>query len=284
MNVKRVCVALFLATALPASAAVTFGGGKLESYESNSIGWTDDSDDVAFLDLRLSLKYALASWEDRASTIYFAASTRFAQYLGTRESSPVVGKRFNPKLIWRTGKDEYIDLAFAHESNGQSIDTEEVFRVEQEVARFPRGRAEFARDYISRGWDYLELAGRRNVNRLGNMKLDFSLKHFLRQGPLQGEAEDFYPWERDDEVKPRRQVHGLAATGTWRWTDWRLRLGYETGYSRPFRHSTVRTEIGTRLAGLTLMAFHQNGHGSDLALYYKRVSTIGIAVELSEFE
>ena len=266
---------------------------KLDTYEFNSIGWTKDSDDPGFLDVRVSLKYPLFSapgaTADLQRHVYFAASFRFGQYLGTRHSSPVVGKRFNPKLLWRQGKSNYIDFAYAHESNGQSIDSEQSFRANQELARFLR-EPDFIRDYISRGWDYLELAARRSTPALGGMQLDLSLRHFLRKGLLQGPAEDYRDWERDPQGKPRRQVHGLAALGTWRRTvslagdrDIRFSAGFETGGSRPLRYNTVRAELAWPMLGLPFLAFWQQGYGSDLALYYKRVSSWGLAAELAEF-
>jgi len=297
-------IAIAAAVASSASAQTSDSERKkappLETYESNSIGITNDSDDVGFLDVKLSLKYPFMP-ERIARTfphsrLYFAATTRFAQYLGTRESSPVLGKRFNPKLLWRrwqesasAGKScssteeacEYVDIAFAHESNGQSIDTEQLFRIQQEVGRFPRGRADFARDYISRGWDYIEVAGRHWIQPLG-IRLDWAARHFLRKGPLQGRAEEYYDWEDDPEVKPRRRVHGLAVLGNWGRNP-RLALGLETGGSRPLRYNTVRVELAMLVSELPLMVFYQNGYGNDLALYYQRASSLGVALEFANF-
>lgn len=280
----------------------------LETYESYTIGWTNDSDDVGFLDINLSLKYPIMpkalGGVLRYSRVYFAASTRFAQYLDTRPSSPVIGKRFNPKLLWRqvinwyekgsnAGKTcderdstdgcDYVDIAFAHESNGQSVDDAREFEVQNLVQR---GQVEFARDHISRGWDYLELAGRKWVGHSGKFRLDYSLKHFLREGPLQGKAEDFFDFERvlDPEVKHRRRVHGLGLHGTWQPSPGtRVAVGLETGSSRPFRHNTARVEGNMEFAELPLMLFYQQGYGSDLTLFYRRVSSWGIALALSTF-
>jgi len=307
-------VLLFLSAALPSatlaqqlSQALRDIAPLLETYESNTIGWTNDSDDVGFLDVNLSLKYPImpnAMYNAKLnSRVYFAASTRFAQYLGTRKSSPVVGKRFNPKLIWRqvTSWDEkgfqagktcnktestdgcdYVDIAFAHESNGQSVDNERLFMAEKEFGRFS-GRPEFARDYISRGWDYLELAVRRWGVVSSDIRVDTSFKYFLRHGPLQGDAEEFFDFEDDPEVKVRRRVHGLALLGTWERPGTRLALRFETGGSRPLRYNTVRVEYNQDFAELPLMIFYQNGYSADLALFYKRTSSVGVALALSTF-
>jgi hypothetical protein len=303
--------ALLVCAAALAGAALA-QAPQLETYESNAIGWTQDSDDVGFLDVQLSLKFPLLpqtiSPVLHDTRLYFAATVRFGQYLETRESSPVVGKRFNPKLIWRQitrwddastaagrscrrGADpqgcEYFDFAYAHESNGQSINSEAEFRVAQEVERFPEGRAEFAKDYISRGWDYLELAARHWAPpALGSPRLDASFRLFLRDGLMQGPAEEYNDWEQDPEGKPRRRVHGLAVLATWHFNparQARATVRYETGYSQPFRHNTVRVEAAATFVELPFMVFYQNGYANDLALYYKRASSWGIALEVAAF-
>ena len=292
---------------MAADEACSWRAGKqpdLETYERNSIGWTNDSDDVGFLDVNLSLKYPIApnciSQLNANARLYFAASVRFAQYLGTRDSSPVIGKRFNPKLIWRRitqwdasekenkcasadSQCEYIDFAYAHESNGQSINGPELFhfkvKEEQAVDREPK----FARDYISRGWDYLEVAARKWLpTRTDPVRIDVSLKHYLPTGLLQGHAEEYNDWEHDPEGKPRRRVSGLKALVSWfkgpKWT-----LGYETGYAQPFRYHTLLAEIRGIWFQMPVVLFYRNGYEGDLALYYKRTSSYGAAVELARF-
>lgn len=302
-------IALALPPAAPAqvSQAIRDHVPLLETYESNAIGLTNDSDDVGFLDVNLSLKYPIMpktlGGVLKHSRIYLAASARFAQYLGTRPSSPVIGKRFNPKVLWRQvagwnshkataagktcsesgGTDgcDYVDFAFAHESNGQSIDDAREFEVQ---ALAERGRVEFARDHISRGWDHLELAVRKWGALSSDIRVDTSFKYFLRHGPLQGDAEDFFDFERDPEVKHRRRVHGLALRGTWEpKLGLSVALGFETGGSRPFRYNTLRVEMIKEVAELPLMFFYQDGYGSDLTLFYKRVSSLGFGLALSTF-
>lgn len=311
--------ALLLAAALASLAFPQEAGANgltkvlpLESYEPNTMGWTNDSDDVGFLDFKLSVKYPVMP--ERIckslpnSRAYFAATARFAQYLGTRESSPVVGKRFNPKLIWRqvTTWDaqppeehgcrdnehqsvrEHVDFALGHESNGQSINSEAKFLEAQALAEQP----DFAKDYISRGWDYLELATKHSPLLPGKDKLTIypSIRIFLRHGPLQGPAEEYNEWEQDPEGKPRRKVHGLAVLAKYQipfaygWLgDIKLALGYETGYSSPFRYNTVRVDAGIKVLELPVMVFYQQGYGNDLALYYKRGSSVGFALEIAGF-
>jgi hypothetical protein len=301
-------VAAFAAAALlssPLLAQVPQSSGikeaALETYEPNTLGFTHDSDDDTFLDMKLSLRYPLLPNRFRKifhdSELSFAATVRFAQYLGTRESSPVIGKRFNPKLIWRRllPNDNYVDFAYAHESNGQSITTPEEFAFEVQRQAAVGNRPDAAKDFISRGWDYLELASKhtprewRSKESRGQLAVYTSFRYFLEEGLLQGQAEEYNAWENDPEGKPRKEVQGIAVflkREKW-WDDRNARLtgaklgfGWETGYAKPFRYNTFRLEGRADLFELPLLVFYQNGYNSDLAQYYKRVSTIGIALEL----
>ena len=256
----------------------------IESYEPNTLGYTWDSDDVGFLDFKLSVKYPVmpericAKLED--TRLYFAATTRFAQYLGTRDSSPVIGKRFNPKIIWRTVTEwepratqeascernrqknarEYFDLAFGHESNGQSIHSPGPLWEAREVNFRRDGRPEFALDQISRGWDYFEMAYKARPAEHPNWTAYLTLKFFLPHGPLQGAAEEYSDWENDAQGKPRRSVNGVATLikyrGNWECCNWladpKFALGVETGYRDIFRYVTVRAEAGLKLWELPL--------------------------------
>ncbi len=97
---------------------------------------------------------------------FFSFTGRMGQYSGTiRHSSPVVTKQFNPSLYFRfytansanhelgmaDSKQDYYDVGYAHESNGQYVDSIALFN---STAASVGGPA-FAQDYISRGWDYL---------------------------------------------------------------------------------------------------------------------------------
>src|SRR5690606_17589855 len=59
--------------------------------------------------------------------LYLSFSGRFSQYIGTRESSPVVARSFNPTLFYRfwTSAENFLDFEYGHESNGQRINSPE---------------------------------------------------------------------------------------------------------------------------------------------------------------
>jgi hypothetical protein len=139
----------------------------LTSYEPNRLGWTFDDNDVdeGYLDAIFSLKYPLFhddyySREGSPLNAYLAFTGRFSQYIESRDSSPVIGRRFNPKFFlrhWLGDDSRYIDFGLAHESNGQNISSEGAYLREREDFESEGQDPDFARDYISRGWDYLSL-------------------------------------------------------------------------------------------------------------------------------
>ena len=278
---------------------------ELCSYEPNTIGYTQDSDDSWFMDFKLSVRYQLFPvWSTRGlnyvhtglgddSAFYFAFTGRFGQYIGTRDSSPVVGKRFNPKLFYRYWTDKYhrgyVDFSFlAHESNGQSITSE----AEYQAARASAEKPEFVDDQLSRGWDYVELIWKSVPvsQETTTISSYLMLKYFMRHGPLQGRAENYNAWENNPEGKTRDRVNGVAGMikyqQSWQWlafTDVKIAALYETGYRDPFRYNTYRLELGTKVLQLPLTLWGQTGYNSDLAQYYKKVNSYGIAAEIGSF-
>jgi hypothetical protein len=286
----------------------------LQPYEPITAGYTKDSDDVPYLDVTLSLKLRLlpTDWL-KSSRLFLTFTGRFGFYWGTRFSSPVIGKSYNPKLLWRyfpsdaqrnsvLGKSNarehsgYLDFAYAHQSNGQTISTAEQYAQAQSTQERP----EFANDYISRGWDYLELVWKKSYwpDRDSPLASYVDLKYFLSNGLLQGRPEEYNTWENDPQGKPRRAVDGLTGLieyqSHWRSSDVReggppllnhpsVWLKYQTGYDRPFKYSTVRLEGGVRIGELPFAVWIQNGYMSDLANYYRKVTSYGIELRVGQF-
>ncbi|MBI3774096.1 MAG: phospholipase A [Gammaproteobacteria bacterium] len=268
----------------------------LKSYEPTTMGYTWDSDDVPFFDFKISVKYPLFP-ELTGERVFFAFSGRFGQYIGTRSSSPVIGKRFNPKLFLKLPFDAanrdrgYVDIAYAHESNGQQIDSLEEFNAAQNGESKP----EFAKDYISRGWDYLEVVVKNTYAHDEQNKLStfLTVNYYLPNGLLQGKPEEYNAWENDREGKRRATVNGLRAMLKYGHnddenkkrpvTDFKAALILETGYLDAFQNWTVRGELATKLWELPIMLWASSGYNSDLALYYKRVTSYGVTVEIGSF-
>ena len=257
------------------------------------------------MDFKLSVRYQLFPvWSTRGlnylhtglgddSAFYFAFTGRFGQYIGTRDSSPVVGKRFNPKLFYRYWTDEdhsgYVDFSFlAHESNGQSITNATEYQAARDAAQKP----EFADDQLSRGWDYVELTWKSVPVSRGTTTVStyVMLKYFMRHGPLQGRAENYNAWENNPEGKTRDRVNGVAGMikyqQSWEWMafkDVKVAALYETGYRDMFRYNTYRLELGTKVLQLPVTLWGQTGYNSDLAQYYKKVNSYGIEMEIGSF-
>jgi hypothetical protein len=263
------------------------------------------------------LKYRLLpkTISKKNERLYFAFTGRFGMYIGNRHSEPVIGKSYNPKLIWRhvmdderksfvpfaTGDAEvrqeyqgYLDVAYAHESNGQSIGSAAEFASARATAQHP----DFASDGLSRGWDYAQLVWKTTVldRTVRRVTAYADLKYFFPQGLLQDHIEEYNSWENSPEGKPRKVVNGIAALvdyeHSWhapiaRRTLWlanpRVSLKYETGYRSPFKYSTVRLEAGVHVLELPLTLWMQRGYGSDLAQYYKQVSSYGLELKMGGF-
>ena len=279
---------------------------RLQSYEPNIFGFTHDDNDVNYADFKLSLMYPMfhdGVYRNPSECRrplgflpypYFALTVRSAQYMKTRKSSPVVGKRFNPELFVRfwLPYDGYIDLGYGHESNGQSIDKEISFEREKQNFIKNNENPEFAKDYISRGWDYWAVNWKQSyeVNKVkftGYLKL----RYFLDNGFLQGKADEYNEWETGPVGKPRKYYDGvnviLKFNKEWQglgvFQGIKVAFLYTTGYRDAFNNNTTRLETTFNIANMPLMFWASRGYNSDLVDYYRRVSSYGIAFELTSF-
>ena len=292
---------------LPVSAASPGceAGIKLQDYEANTVAVRKDDNDEVHIDFTLSQmvpilhdgcegNFSSSDWYVRP---YFAFTGQFGFYaLGERDSKPVIGKRFNPKLFVRhwlgeEGRGGYIDIGYAHESNGQSIDTEEAYLQKRADLEANGERVEFANDYLSRGWDYLDfvLKVKNKDNRFYTSAAYLKLKYFLDDGLFQGEPEETYEWETNDPKK-RSEVDGISIllkSSTIRpRQDYGLKLAliYTTGYKDIFENHTIRFEATAKIKEfLPIQFWLSRGYNSDLADYYKQVTSVGIGFELRNF-
>lgn len=274
----------------------------LQPYEPLTGGYTKDSDDVAFVDVNLSVKFRLLpqGWTGTRNSLFLAMATRFGFYWGTRPGSPVIGKRYNPELLWRflpsledAGSHEYkqyLDFGYAHESNGQLVHTLQQYTQELVTAPEPQ----YADNFIHRGWDYLEIAWKKTYR--DDVLSYVDGKHFIPYGLLQGREDEYHSWENNPQGKPRKAVDGLDAVVEYPSTyiynpvdpsenfgRLNVTLKYQTGYDVPFKYSTVRAEIGFQFLALPLAVWAQTGYMSDLAMYYQKVTSYGIEVRFVTF-
>lgn len=273
---------------------------RLKNHEPIFAGYTWDSDDVGFLDVTVSLQYPILAHtleEGKRFGLlpYFAFTARFAQYIGTRESSPVIAKRYNPKFFLRyalsefpdsgESPDRYLDLEYAHESNGQGVDTQQSFDSLAQAL----GSAEYARDYISRGWDYLGLTWKHTLRwEPTSLRMYVSRKWYCGC-LLQGDVEQLFPFEEPREITAIKQVSGWRAvlaldTGRGNPIVDRATLILDTGTRDTFKYNTARIELGIpavkNFTGVPLVLWARTGYLSDLAQYYQKVTSYGVAFEL----
>ena len=279
----------------------------LSSDKPNRLGCTRDSyEKGCFIDFVVSLRYPLfydALWQGHKSNMlpFFSFTGRLAQYSGTvRHSSPVVTKQFNPELFFRfytsdtegevlgasDSKQDYYDVGYAHESNGQYVDSLALF----DSTAASVGGADFAQDYISRGWDYLGYARHLHFHVLGTNSLDVELRYFLPYGFLQKGSEEYFPWEAPREITRISQVDGIRLQVNrdlnWNWFKG-ANLFFTTGYRDFMRWNTFRAELGftplSNLLGLPIVLWGQSGYNSSVTQYYRNAWSVGIAAEFQTY-
>lgn len=329
----------------PLEHAVPFWGEVVRAYEPIYVGYTFDEGDEAYLDFSLSVLTPISilfprkDWNPRNKfpdtknyeapvmfpyqpRLYLAFTGRAGQYIQTRESSPVIGKRFNPLLAARwwhrnrnlvTGQKgdlslhDYFEFSYGHESNGQSIgDIEDPQTPEQENSGQRRYEAlrmeyalngenpDFARDSLSRGWDYL---GARWASSWqmehGRLFMTLDGRYFLDDGLMQGTAEEYNLWENDgdwleryDGEITRSKFDGLRAkfrfqseNFNWLFDANDLTLELITGYRKPLRYVTAKVELGFKYTSV----WYRYGYNSDLVDYYHKDTSWGIAIKIRQF-
>ena len=292
-------------------------GAPMQPYEPNVFGYTRATDDVGFIDFTLSVKYPLLpQLSDRVwgqqNRVFVAFTGRFAFYYNTRDSSPAVVKRLNPKLFFEhVFADERsppevtysgsvtparaqeprtaATFAYGHESNGQSVHTEAGYAQALASEKDPR----FAIDYVSRGWDYLELNGRHVLSESTNHRwtVNGSLKDFLANGIFQGRPEEVNVWEKTTQGKPRKQVDGVMVRSKYETVrkdstligDSEFSVAYTTGYQDFGRYSTVRFEAGVQALEIPVVVWCSKGYMSDLSRYYRLITSCGVGIAISGF-
>ncbi|MES2603980.1 MAG: hypothetical protein V4603_03525 [Pseudomonadota bacterium] len=290
---------------------------QLSSLEASKLMLRTDSNDInaMFLDFTVSSKHPLfAQWplleesqavaadvlervipgdEEYLMQLYLGFTGRFSQYIGTRDSSPVTARRFNPSVFYRmwSSDESWLDLGFAHESNGQRVNTPAGL-LEEERNYVTHGEdPTFARDSLSRGWDYAFIDWRLVWNT--NLNSQLRLQHYKRKGLLQGPAEEYNLWE-DGGVRnrPRRQYDGVTLALQYNFNSSRCFLGdsficfkefeltQTTGYSKMFENNTTTLEFTTDVFGLPIQLWTKTGYNSDLVDYYQYVNSWGLGFEL----
>ena len=284
----------------------------LSSHEPNKILARMDENDISrlYMDANLSLKYPLLSPvveklfdltginTVEKPKLYLAFSSRFSQYVGSRDSSPVAARRYNPELFLRLwdNNEGYWDIGYGHESNGQQINSQNAFEQEEQNYRDNNEPDVFARDGISRGWDYVSLDWNKqwqtgflpSLEGFTTTHLEF--RRYLSNGLLQGAPEEYNDWERQGaEPKPRDEYDGLKFSMQYNLPQEfcviacfdRVELTHQTGYADLFEHNTTSIELTTSFVGIPFHIWAQSGYNSDIVDYFDYTNSWGIGVEFT---
>lgn len=290
----------------------------LTSHQPNHLVARYDSDDVShpYMDFSVSFKHAIfpeaapindtydlltetieqfvPGTEEYYMQLYLAFTGRFSQYLlDTRTSAPAVARRFNPELFFRawSSEDNYMDFGFGHESNGQRIETEESFRLEAAALAANGDPPSFARDSLSRGWDYAAISWRRAWT--DNFATTLRTRHYFSDSPLQGPPEEYNLWEDGGtKLRPRKHYDGISLDIQYNFNQSRCLLGtlpicfdkvqltQETGYGSLFDNNTTTLELTTDFFGMPLQLWARTGYNSDIVDYYNHSNSVGLGIQL----
>jgi hypothetical protein len=289
----------------------------LTSHQPNHLIARSDSDDISdpFMDFTVSFKHPVFpnaapinnAYDQLTEAIeqfapgrdeyylqmYLAFTGRFSQYLGTRDSAPVIARRFNPELFFRmwSSEENYMDFGFGHESNGQRIHDEVSYRLEESAMVRNGDPAFFARDSLSRGWDYTSINWRRAWT--DNFATVLKTRHYLSDGPLQGAREEYNLWEDGGTaLRPRKRYDGISLDIQYNFNASRCLLGtlpicfdkvqltQETGYGALFDNNSTTIELTTDFFGMPLQVWGRSGYNSDLVDYYNYSNSWGLGIEL----
>jgi hypothetical protein len=179
----------------------------------------------------------------------------------------------------------FIDVYYGHLSNGQSVtDLTTLTTLASTLGGTPAQNMEYAKDYVSRGWDYFGAAW------TGTFQNGSSLYVRARKyidGVLQAHIEET-PWEDPtSRITRLQQVNGLYTRYTTSNSGAIAHyvFSWETGLETPGRYNTFRLEAISRVKwlGVPLKLWYQRGYNSDLAQYYKFVESYGVAFQFTTF-
>ncbi len=277
---------------------------KLVSDEPNTLGVAEDSyDGHPYMDFNISVRHPISygsRMEGRSSYAgnwmpYLSFTARASQYFN-RRSAPVVTKRFNPKLMVRVYQSEppagkriwvddsaldYHDFGYAHESNGQYVNSPAAF----DAVATNFGSPDAAQDYVHRGWDYLDFRRHSHWRVDRRASLDIELKYFFNHGLLQKNITELYPWEVQHRVSHIGEVDGIRVTAGFELgEDWfkNAKLLWMTGYRHFARFNTVRLDTTfvplSHYLGVPIILWGQSGYDSSVARFYQHSTFVGMAM------
>lgn len=293
---------------------------KFKSYKPNYVVYVPKegntpAEDDEHLEVYYSFKYRISNEKIHGKLsynnyYYLSYTGKFDFYTDifhetpeSRKSSPVINRLSNPEIHYRaylSSKNQkqglfskYIDVAFGHESNGQTLDINsyEAYRDNtQDGVHFV--------DYISRGWDYLSAEYKYEYNKKNCDAEYFSclyghiyVRRFYNYGPLQKGIDDdiFWPDTVNTDAKIKyfdgiRLILGKEFPsepgsppdkGYW--------INYRTGINKTGKYNSftlnVRHDVGLFGFKLPVYLRYFNGYGKELTTYHERDREISIGLQ-----
>lgn len=251
---------------------------RLEANEENFLAWQQVTGDEHAFRGKVSLRYWFSAKPDR--NVYFKFNNEFDWYLETRDSGPVIGRTFNPGIVYRHSRHDgwfalphaidWIDFGAEHRSNGQTVDA--VAEAAPAQAAEKTNHRFF--DAISRSSNFVSLQVRTQVR--DDDELFVKLKgayrdreHRVTWGALANDSVNIEDYDRLNVRyvwKPRWEyLHAVDAE---------LTLGDQGLNTRSLNLGVTATEIG----GVPVYLRMHWGPMNTLSNYTKSQRTLGIGV------
>jgi len=209
----------------------------LSGYEPSYFGFVGRDEnhiDGSHLEFNVSVKYPLwgstvnlgsqGKEDKRSQGVYFSYTGKYDFYFGSRYSAPVISRKQNPGAFYKYEYDsrksgfKNVTFGYFHESNGQEIDSEDLYnnKVGELLDKICRGdKSEgcltnqrhqqeaqaMATDYISRGWDYLAASSKYSLLH----RRDLFGRRIAVQTDFYLTARAYFNWQGLGAVKGREE-------------------------------------------------------------------------------
>jgi outer membrane phospholipase A len=281
-------------TAKPAEEEEVDGGGPIHLLSGNEPSYFvlahDSGEPKSHVEFYLSIKYPLLptmveKYLGERSRLYFNYNGKYDYYLFSRDSSPIISRRQNPGMMyeytWPAATHIHLQslkTGYFHESNGHTVDNIEEYQV-----------TENARDYTSRGWDYIPLEMKLAVSEkrhgiFGNFYLNLQGRYFLDRQMFRHDREDRIFWEPVAEQPRIEDYDGVRTVLStvfllpyFEAREIKFNAIFRSGY-RDFNFSQ-RYEATFRLFDVPLYVYYFRGYGVELSTYHEKGTTYGIGFE-----
>jgi outer membrane phospholipase A len=276
------CVLIFSTNSLAAEPPDNSRYFRYSTNEPNYFIFAKDNHDESHLEFNLSVKveWGPSHWKQRMISVY---NGTYDFYLAARDSSPVISRRQNvapfvyqnTMLVDSEGVGHEFRLGWYHESNGQTIDNVTDYN----------NAGEFARDEVSRGWDYF---GADHILKTQSWKHHLDLRFYC-------DCQGFGAEEREDEIF-WRSINEQPHINDFDGIRWTLE---DLNYLGEFANLRLELKAGNRdfsalgnisakfvLSNVWKSPFsiiYFNGYGREVSSYHERNSYVGIGIEVKSF-